>query len=83
MGFIVEAREDRRSEKTGAIMTRCQGNQKRFTQTFQDFPNTLAYFDVRLIRFYHRDKTRVQMPGKIFPQLKVKCLAVYGPHSWF
>ncbi len=24
-------------------------------------------------RFSHRDKTRVQMPAKIFPQLKVKC----------
>jgi hypothetical protein len=22
---------------------------------------------------YHRDKTRVQMPAKIFPHLKVKC----------
>jgi hypothetical protein len=24
-------------------------------------------------RLKHRDKTRVQMPAKIFPQLKVKC----------
>ncbi len=30
----------------------------------------------------HRDKTRVQMPAKIFPHLKLM-LAVYGPHSWF
>jgi hypothetical protein len=27
----------------------------------------------KLVGFSHRDKTRVQMPAKIFPQLKVKC----------
>jgi len=29
----------------------------------------------------HRDKTRVQMPAKMFPHLKFM-FAVYGPHSW-
>ncbi len=27
---------------------------------------------------YHRDKTRVQMPEKIFPYLKLKCLLFMG-----
>ncbi len=31
----------------------------------------------------HRDKTRVQMPAKMFLHLKLIMLAVYGPHSWF
>ncbi len=30
----------------------------------------------------HRDKTRMQMPAKMFPHLKL-LFAVYGPHSWF
>ena len=28
---------------------------------------------VSALRWDHRDKTRVQMPAKIFPHLKVKC----------
>ncbi len=39
--------------------------------------NTLAYYNMvtktTVKGFIHRDKTRVQMPAKIFPQLKVKC----------
>ncbi len=31
----------------------------------------------------HRDKTRVQMPAKIFPQLKVKCQLFMGPTLGF
>jgi hypothetical protein len=30
-------------------------------------------FMVQAIGWNHRDKTRVQMPAKIFPHLKVKC----------
>jgi len=31
----------------------------------------------------HRDKTRVQMPAKIFPHLKVKCQLFMGPTLGF
>ncbi len=31
----------------------------------------------------HRDKTRVQMPAKIFHPLKVKCLLFMGPTLGF
>ncbi len=31
------------------------------------------------IPFYHRDKTRVQMSAKKFPQLKVKCQLFMDP----
>jgi hypothetical protein len=33
--------------------------------------------------FYHIDKTRVQMPAKIFPHLKVKCQLFMGPNPGF
>ncbi len=33
--------------------------------------------------FMHRDKTRVQMPAKIFPHLKLKCLLFMGPTLGF
>ncbi len=31
----------------------------------------------------HRDETRVQMPAKIFPHLKVKCQLFMGPTLGF
>ncbi len=31
----------------------------------------------------HRDKTRVQIPAKIFPHLKVKCWLFMGPTLGF
>ncbi len=31
----------------------------------------------------HRDKTKVQMPAKIFPHLKVKCYLFMGPALGF
>jgi hypothetical protein len=34
-------------------------------------------------RKHHRDKTRVQMPAKIFPHLKVKCWLFMGPTLGF
>jgi hypothetical protein len=33
--------------------------------------------------FTHRDKTRVQMPAKVFPHLKLLCWLFMSPHSWF
>jgi hypothetical protein len=33
--------------------------------------------------WWHRDKTRVQMPAKIFPHLKVKCYLFMGPTLGF
>ncbi len=35
------------------------------------------------IRSNHRDKTRVQMPAKIFPHLKLKCQLFMGPTLGF
>ncbi len=32
---------------------------------------------------YHRDKTRVQMPAKMFPDLKLLCLLFMGPTLGF
>jgi hypothetical protein len=32
---------------------------------------------------YHRDKTRVQMPAKIFPRLKLLCWLFMGPTLGF
>ncbi len=31
----------------------------------------------------HRDKTRVQMPAKMYSSFEFIMFAVYGPHSWF
>ncbi len=33
--------------------------------------------------FNHRDKTRVQMPAKMFPHLKVLCMLFMGPTLGF
>jgi hypothetical protein len=38
---------------------------------------------IKLVHFPHRDKTRVQMPAKIFPHLKVKCWQFMGPSLGF
>jgi hypothetical protein len=39
---------------------------KQILKIFEKAPNLIMRVD-------HRDKTRVQMPAKIFPHLKVKC----------
>ncbi len=36
-----------------------------------------------LTRLKHRDKTRVQMPAKMFPHLKLLCLLFMGPTLGF
>jgi hypothetical protein len=38
--------------------------------------NTQTYYD-------HRDKARVQMPAKMFPELKLLCLLFMGPTLGF
>ncbi len=39
----------------------------------QDFSRAKFFKGGDAMRNEHRDKTRVQMPAKIFPHLKVKC----------
>ena len=43
---------------------------KSWTSVFKAQTSTQSMNEVWL---KHRDKTRVQMPAKIFPHLKVKC----------
>jgi hypothetical protein len=43
---------------------------------------TMSYF-ATVTGHNHRDKTRVQMPAKIFHPLKVKCLLFMGPTLGF
>ncbi len=38
---------------------------------------------IKLMGLSHRDKTREQMPAKIFPHLKVKCQLFMGPALGF
>jgi hypothetical protein len=38
---------------------------------------------VNVNRTAHRDKTRVQMPAKIFPEMKLLCLLFMGPTLGF
>jgi hypothetical protein len=40
---------------------------------FYGFPSPTNSPPMFILTFHHRDKTRVQMPAKIFPHLKVKC----------
>ncbi len=37
----------------------------------------------KLESYIHRDKTRVQMPAKMFPHLKLLCLLFMGPTLGF
>ena len=50
---------------------------------FSAAPYSLMFVLHKDALFHHRDKTRVQMPAKMFPHLKLLCLLFMGPTLGF